>query len=75
VLPPLAGLTGDAYEDPAQFADGYRLAMLIAAGLAAVGALTAFLTISNRLGGEPEAQDEPHCAPDAPPLRVAAPGD
>ena len=76
VLPPLAGLTGDAYTDPAAFTDGYRLAMLIAAGLAAVGGVTAFLTISNRLGGELETPHDHHCALDAPPLRGApAPGD
>jgi hypothetical protein len=81
VLPPLAGLTGDAYTDPAAFADGYRTAMAIAAGLAAVGAVTAFLTVSDRLSGdrdpaprssEPGRHDH-HCAVDAPPLRTAAP--
>jgi MFS family permease len=71
VLPPLAGLTGDAYTDPAQFTDGYRLAMLIAAGTAAVGGVLAFLTISDTLVLDPETTDDAHCAVDAPPLRGA----
>jgi EmrB/QacA subfamily drug resistance transporter len=83
VLPPLAGLTGDAYTDPAAFADGYRTAMAIAAGLAAVGAVTAFLTVSDRLSGDRDSaprssergRHDHHCAVDAPPLRTAAPGD
>lgn len=47
VLPVLAGLTGADYDDPAQFEPGYRTAMLLAAGLLAVGGVLAALTVSD----------------------------
>ena len=45
VLPPLAGLSGDAYTDPVAVADAFRAAMTICAGVAAVGAVIGFITI------------------------------
>jgi EmrB/QacA subfamily drug resistance transporter len=44
-LPVAAGLTGADYDDPAQFAPGFRTALLLAAGLLAAGGLLAALTI------------------------------
>jgi hypothetical protein len=48
VLPPLAGITGTAYLHPAQLAAGFRTAVWIAAGLAALGGILAAITIRNR---------------------------
>jgi EmrB/QacA subfamily drug resistance transporter len=46
-LPVAAGITGEAYLDPAAFADGFRTAMLITAGLAVLGGVIAFVGIRN----------------------------
>lgn len=43
VLPVAAGLGPTAFEDPQAYAEGYATAMLLAAALAAVGAVTAWL--------------------------------
>jgi EmrB/QacA subfamily drug resistance transporter len=54
VLPLIAGLTGDSFYDPAQMADGFRVAMFASAGLAAAGGILAWLTIeSDVLHAEP----------------------
>jgi EmrB/QacA subfamily drug resistance transporter len=47
VLPLVGGLTGDAFYDPAAMTDGFHTAMLACAGLAALGGVLAWLTISN----------------------------
>lgn len=47
VLPVVAGISGDDYRDPPAFAAGFRIAMLVAAGLLAVGGLLALLTVSD----------------------------
>jgi hypothetical protein len=47
VLPLIAGLTGDGFYDPATMADGFRIAMVACAVLAAAGGVLAWLTISN----------------------------
>jgi EmrB/QacA subfamily drug resistance transporter len=73
LLPLLAGLTGNAYQDPAVFDAGYRLAMLFAAGLLGLGGLLAWLTIRNDMVVACEHTAPSHCALDAPPLRGAAP--
>ncbi|HEY1699901.1 MAG TPA: MFS transporter [Trebonia sp.] len=59
VLPPLAGITGTAYLHPAQLAAGFRTAVWIAAGLAALGGILAALTIRNRLPAAPPGTREP----------------
>ena len=46
-LPLAAGITGETYLVPAELSDGFRTAMLITAGLAAVGGLIAFVGIRN----------------------------
>jgi EmrB/QacA subfamily drug resistance transporter len=79
VLPALAGLTGEAYLNPAMLTHGFHVAVLIAAAAAAAGGLLAVLTITNPPGSgrrpAPAAPDAhtlrcTSCALDAPPLRT-----
>lgn len=68
-IPLAAGITGDSYRDPAAFSDGFQLAMWISAGLAAAGAVLAWVT----LGPAPQWPAKPqvhhrHCALESPPL-------
>jgi EmrB/QacA subfamily drug resistance transporter len=79
VLPVIAGLTGKNFYDPAKMADGFRVAMLTCAVLAAAGGILAWLTISSDvLEPEPEegaaAPVEPQysCGIAGTPLRGAA---
>ena len=88
VLPPLAGITGTAYADPAALLDGFRLAVVIAAGACVLGAALAGAAIRNPLrpaapAHGPQRPERPdraaHCALDGTPLRPgraddAAPG-
>lgn len=46
-LPLAAGITGSAYLDPGEFADGFGVAMVITAGLAALGGVVAAVGIRN----------------------------
>jgi hypothetical protein len=74
VLPLIAGLTGDSFYDPAAMEDGFRVAMVACAGLAALGGILAWLTISSDvLEAEPDAtarlSTEFSCAVAGPPLR------
>ncbi|HWB70846.1 MAG TPA: MFS transporter [Egibacteraceae bacterium] len=48
-LPPLAGITGDAFNDPARFAAGFATAMHASAGLIALGGVLALFTIRDQL--------------------------
>jgi EmrB/QacA subfamily drug resistance transporter len=55
VLPLIAGLTGNLFYDPSAMTDGFHLAMAACAGLAVVGGVLAWLTISDDvLETEPE---------------------
>ena len=55
VLPLIAGLTGDKFYDPAAMTDGFRMAMVVCAGLSVLGGILAWLTISSDvLEAEPE---------------------
>lgn len=55
VLPLIAGITGDGFYDPATMTDGFHIAMVASAVLAALGGGLAWLTISNDvLHAEPE---------------------
>ncbi len=47
VLPLVAGLTGDAFYDPAAMTDGFRTAMTVCAALSVFGGAFAWLTISS----------------------------
>ncbi|WP_051634651.1 MULTISPECIES: DHA2 family efflux MFS transporter permease subunit [unclassified Mycobacterium] len=66
LLPPLSGLTGDAFRSPAAITAGFHTAMLISAGLAALGGALAFATISNDLLADEPDEEPPshhyHCA-------------
>jgi EmrB/QacA subfamily drug resistance transporter len=54
ILPLVAGLTGDAFYDPAAMTDGFHTAMWVTACLAALGGLIAWFTIDPKvLGDEP----------------------
>jgi EmrB/QacA subfamily drug resistance transporter len=44
-VPPLVGLVGDAFENPPVFDAGFRMAMLISAGMMVLAALITFVTI------------------------------
>ena len=74
IVPGLSGLTGDAYRNPQVFTAGFRSAMLISAGLAAVGGALAWSLIRNAVAGRanscPSAElDRRHyCAVDGTPL-------
>ncbi|MBO3751393.1 MFS transporter [Streptosporangiaceae bacterium NEAU-GS5] len=76
-IPPLVGLTGDAYASPALFTSGFHLAMLLSAGMLAAAALLSFVTITGNVLVTPEPIEEPecrvHCAVGAPPLNPAKP--
>jgi EmrB/QacA subfamily drug resistance transporter len=72
LVPPLAGLTGDAYTDPARFSAGFRTAILIAGVSAICGGVIAWLTIRNDPIA-PEEQPSHHCCGvEGPPLRTSA---
>jgi EmrB/QacA subfamily drug resistance transporter len=72
VLPVIAGLTGDSFYDPAKMNDGFHMAMVACAVLAAAGGVLAWLTISSEVL-EPEAKPEPDfsCAIAGTPLRAS----
>jgi EmrB/QacA subfamily drug resistance transporter len=80
VLPAAAGITGDSYLHPAQFNEGFRSAIFIAAGICALGGVLAAVTIRNPVRPGPvepttsavPARHVTHCALDAPPLRTSA---
>ena len=69
LLPPLAGLTGEAYLDPVAFSAGFHRAALMAAGLTALGGVLGWLTLGEQLTGAHQHSGEYCCAIDAPPLR------
>lgn len=61
-IPPLAGLTGDAFDNPADFSHGFRLAMITCAALLAAGAVLSFLTVTDDALRTPSgAPVEPEC--------------
>jgi EmrB/QacA subfamily drug resistance transporter len=74
LLPPIAGLTGNALEHPLAVATGFHTAMLVSAGLAALGGLLALGTISNEVltAEEPRAEPRIQCALAGPPTGAAA---
>ncbi|MGH3322215.1 MAG: MFS transporter [Streptosporangiaceae bacterium] len=72
VVPLAAGITGGVYRNPAAFAPGFHVAMLITAGLAVAGGLLAFATIrkpgADRTAAARVVRGRHHCAIDAPAL-------
>jgi hypothetical protein len=69
ILPAVSGLTRQAIE-PRDFASGFRTAMTIAAALAGVSSVVAWVSLRREEPVAPVAQ-EFHCPMDAPPLRSA----
>ena len=65
VLPVIAGLTGDSFYDPEAMADGFRIAMIAAAALAALGGVIAWLTIDAEVleSDDGSAAEEPRHPP------------
>ena len=72
LLPALAGLTGDVYLDPVAFADGFRIATLICAGLLVAGGVLAAIGIRND-AGVPDADHSFSCPVDGPHLETVRP--
>jgi hypothetical protein len=59
----IAGITGDRFYDPVAMTDGFHVAALACAGLAASGGVLAWLTISDdALTAEPERHGRPPVA-------------
>jgi EmrB/QacA subfamily drug resistance transporter len=71
-VPPLVGLTGNAYREPATFNDGFHTAMVVSAALLVAGAILSYLTVHGNVlatapkHAEPECRS--HCAVGSPPL-------
>ena len=85
VLPVIAGLTGEDFYDPAAMEDGFRIAMIAAAVLSAIGGAIAWLTIDAEVlekDHKPDEDDESpkrkrgeyHCGISGSPLRSARDG-
>jgi EmrB/QacA subfamily drug resistance transporter len=73
LLPPIAGLGGDAFQQPERLAAGFHTAMLVAAGLAAAGGLLAFLSISDDVLRRAQPGEQPASCPIAgPPGQASA---
>ncbi|XRQ14561.1 MFS transporter [Actinomadura welshii] len=73
-IPPLAGLTGEAYQDPGAFARGFGAAMAACAALLAAGAVLSFLTVGDDAlrtpsGGTVEPECKRQCGVGAPQLQ------
>jgi EmrB/QacA subfamily drug resistance transporter len=69
LLPPIAGLSGSAFQQPHTLASGFHTAMLVSAGVAVLGGLLALTTISNDvLDDEPKPDRHNfHCGVAGPP--------
>ncbi|HJQ45253.1 MAG TPA: MFS transporter [Amycolatopsis sp.] len=77
ILPAVAGLTGESYSDPAALTSGWRISLLVCAGLVAFGGLLAIGVRNDVLAVEhvvPQDDGELgkclHCAVSAPPTHV-----
>ncbi len=70
-LPAVAGLSEADYRQPAEFAHGFRVAVLCAAALSAGGGVLALMTIRSDQPLSRRLPEEHHCALDGPPPRPA----
>jgi EmrB/QacA subfamily drug resistance transporter len=76
-LPLIAGLSGDAFYDPNAMADGFKIAMIVTAGLSLAGGVLAYFTIQADVleedqsgnGDYSRAATDRHCGVAGPPLR------
>jgi EmrB/QacA subfamily drug resistance transporter len=84
VIPVAAGITGDKFYEPSAMTHGFHLGMVICAGLALLGAVVAWTTISSDVlhaEAEPDGDtpdrlaDDFSCGIGAPPLRPAREAD
>jgi hypothetical protein len=74
LLPPIAGLTGNVYREPAAFAAGFHTAVLIGAGMLILGGLLSALGISNDLDAErPKTEHSYSCPVEGPHLETVHP--
>jgi hypothetical protein len=71
LLPAVAGLGKDDFTDAAGFAQGSRVALLVAAALAFGSGVLAWVTIRSDQRMSAALPEEYHCAQEAPPLRPA----
>jgi MFS family permease len=70
-VPLIAGLSGQDYQDPVALTDGFRMAMMVAAALAAASGVMAWFTIDRSVcKGRPRPASEYTCAIDAAPIDV-----
>ena len=70
VLPGLTGLVGDDFYVPSAMTDGFRMSMVICAGISAAGGVLAWFTIRDRRAvPQPEPVEGFCCPVAAPPLR------
>ncbi len=70
-VPPLVGLTGEAYDSPVAFTAGFQMAMLVSAGMLVASAILTFGMIRRNVLAEPacpEPERRTYCSLDAPPL-------
>jgi EmrB/QacA subfamily drug resistance transporter len=74
ILPLIAGVSGDAYQQPLAFAAAFRTAMIACASLMIAGGITAAIAIQNPPVGRAEepAPRRRYCAVDGPPLTPVA---
>ncbi|GAA0398283.1 MFS transporter [Microbispora corallina] len=73
-VPPLVGLTGEAYDSPVAFTRGFHTSMLVSAAMMAVAAAVTFVTIrTNVLTATPPPASRSHCSVDGPPLERRPP--
>jgi EmrB/QacA subfamily drug resistance transporter len=70
VLPALAGINEAAYADPHLLTAGFHHAVLIAAGLCALGGVLSWFVISDDVLESSTPATGTHCEPGAPPLRA-----
>lgn len=68
-LPALAGIGGADYSDPEAFGAGFSRAMAISAGVAIVGGVIAWFTISDDVLSEDAPEPTFHCGAESAPIR------
>ena len=71
VLPLIAGLTGDAFYDPVAMTDGFHMAMVATAALAALGGVVAWLMIDPHVLAPEEEPPHYQCPISGAPLRAS----
>jgi hypothetical protein len=72
IIPVAAGITGDDYLVPESFDDGYRIGIVICAGLCFAGGALALLVIRSPEPDAPEFETPHNCPLNGPPPQVPA---